>query len=72
MCALTFSSTLEEEPDHQDLQDSHSHHHDHFDQTKVENSLFRTPDRTEVPVLSGAEILLHPADRTQLSADFED
>lgn len=69
-CSLTFPSALEKEPDHQDLQGSHTDHHQHLDQTEIENPLFRTPDSTKVAVLPGPEILLHPADRAQLAADF--
>jgi len=69
---LTFSSPLEEESDHQDLQSSHAHHHAHLNQAEVEDPLFGAPDRAEIAVLSCPEVFLHPADRAQLSAHFED
>lgn len=67
---ITFSVTLEEESDDQNLKTCHSDHHAHLDQTEVEDSLFRAPHRAEVAVLPGPEILLHPADRAQLSTDL--
>jgi hypothetical protein len=68
----TFSSTLEEEPDHQDLQGSHSNHHTYFNQAEIEDSLLCALDCAEITVLSCSEVLLHSADRAQLSADLED
>lgn len=68
----TFPGSLEEESNHQDLQDGHTHHHNHFNQAEVEDSLFRTPDCTEIAVFSGPEVLLHPAYGAQLPAHFED
>lgn len=68
---LTFSGTLEKEPDNQNLQCRHTDHHTHFHQAEVEYSLLRAPDCAKVSVLSGSEIFLHPADRAQLAAHFE-
>lgn len=68
----TFPGSLEEEPDHQDLQDGHSHHHNHFNQAEIEDPLFSTPNRAKVAVFSCPEILLHSTDSAQLSAYFED
>ena len=68
---LTFSSPLEEESDHQDLQSSHAHHHAHFNQAEIEDSLLRASDRAKIAVLSCAEVFLHPADRAQLPANLE-
>ena len=69
---IAFPRPLEEEPDDQDLQSRHPNHHPYFDQTEIEDSLFRTPDRAEVPVLSCTEVFLHAADRAELATDFED
>ena len=59
---LTFPGALEKEPDHQNLQTSHTNHHAHFDHTEVEDSLLRTPDCAEIAVLSCPEVFLHSAD----------
>jgi len=69
---LTFSRTLEKESHYQDLDGSHTNHHQDFHQTEIEYPLFRTLDCTEVSVFSCSEILLHSADRAQLTTDLED
>ncbi len=56
----TFPSALKEEPDDKDLQRSHGDHHEALDDREVEDPSFGRPDRAEVPVLSGAEVLLIP------------
>ena len=69
---ITFPSTLEKEPHHQDLQPRHRNHHTHLDQTEIEYPPLRAPNRTEIPVLSRPEILLHPAHSRQRALDFQD
>ena len=68
---LTFPSPLEKEPHNRNLQSSHSGHHAHLDETEIEYSLLRAPDRAEIAVLPCAEVFLHATNRTQLATDFE-
>jgi len=69
---LTFPCALEEEPYDQNLYGSHTGHHQHLNQREIEYPLLCTFDGAEVSILSCPEILLHPADCTQLAADLED
>lgn len=69
---LTFPRSLEEEPDHQNLQHGHTHHHKHLDETEIEYPLLGAADGAKVSVLSGAKVFLHSADGAQLTTDFED
>jgi hypothetical protein len=69
---IAFPRPLEEEPNDQDLQSRHPYHHPYFNQTEIEDSVFRTADRAEVPILSCTEVFLHAADRAELATDFED
>ena len=68
---IAFPRSLEEKPNDQDLQSRHPYHHPYFNQTEIEDSVFRTPDRAEVPILSCTEVFLHAADRAELATDFE-
>lgn len=62
MSKLTLSGTLEEESDHQDLQPSHSYHHQNLNQREIEDPRLCALNSTEVSVFSCSEIFLHPAD----------
>jgi hypothetical protein len=49
---------LEEEPDDEDLQASHTDHHQALNDAEIEDPSFRAPYCAEIPVLAGAEVLL--------------
>lgn len=68
---LTFPRPLKEKPHHQNLQHRHPHHHHHLNRTKLKDPLLRTPHRAKIPILSRAEILLHPIHRAQLPTNFK-
>jgi hypothetical protein len=68
----TFSSPLEEEPNNEHLQSSHSNHHANLNDTKIEDPLLGTPNRAEIPILPRAEVFLVTADGGQLGGELED
>lgn len=62
---------LEEEPNNEDLEPSHAHHHQALDNTEVEDSPLRAAHRAKVPVLSRAEIFLIARDSRELARQLE-
>jgi hypothetical protein len=69
---ISLPRTLEEEPDHQNLQCSHTNHHHDLNHAEVEYPALRTPHRAEIAIFARPEIFLHPRHRRQLRADLED
>ena len=69
---VSFTSTSEEHPHDEDLQASHADHDSAFQQTEVEHSLLRAPDRAEVPVFTCAEVLLLAGEGGDLAGHAED
>lgn len=63
---------LEEEPDDEDLQTCHAHHHQALDDREVEYPPLRAPDGGEVPVLARPEVLLVARDGGELAGELED
>jgi len=57
---ISLSRALEEEPHNKYLQSCHTNHHQAFNYTEIKDPPLRTPDRTEISILSSAEILLVP------------
>ena len=68
----TFPRPMKKESHHQHLQPRHGHHHPHLDQAKPEDPPLGTPDRAEIAILPGAEVLLHAVDGAQLAGHLED
>jgi hypothetical protein len=68
---VTFPRTLEEVPDNEHLQCSHTNHHGRFDEGEVEYSPLRAADSIKVSVFSRPEVFLHPADCAQLPTDLK-
>ncbi len=62
---------MEEEPNDEDLQTRHGNHHKALDDAEVENATLRAPDRAEVSVFSGAEVLLVAVDGGELRGQLE-
>lgn len=61
-CEHTFSSTLEEESNHQHLQCRHANHHHDLHQAEIKYPSLRALHRAEIPVLTCSEVFLHAAD----------
>ena len=59
---VSLPRALEEEPDNENLQSCHTHHHQALNYTKVENPPLCTPNGAEVTILSRAEIFLIASD----------
>lgn len=63
---------LEEKAHDEHLQASHGDHHERLNNAQVEDSPLCAPDRAEVAVLSGAEVLLVTCDSGELAGELED
>jgi hypothetical protein len=68
----TFPSALEEEAHNKDLQRSHGNHHQRLNHTEVEDPTLGTAHSTEVPVLTGTEVLLVAGDGRELCGQLVD
>jgi hypothetical protein len=68
---VALSRSLEKEPNNKHLQPSHTHHHQTLNNTKVEDPPLRTPNSTEISVLTGTEVFLVTGDSRELSREFE-
>jgi hypothetical protein len=61
-CKQWIETYLEEKPNNEHLQGPHGDNQCNLDETEIQDSFLRTPNRAEIPVLSRSEVFLTARD----------
>ena len=64
---ISLPRALEKEPHNKHLQPSHTNHHQTLNNTEIEDSPLRTPNRAEITILSCTEVFLVSCDSRELA-----
>jgi len=68
---VALPCSLEKETNNEYLKPSHAYHHQALNDAEIEDSPFCTPNRAEIAILSGAEVLLVPCNSRELARELE-